>query len=206
MSERASYFDKLEDKGLITSAPRFIRNNIHYEVIMGSFAYGVTSDTSDMDVYGFCIPPKDMIFPHLRGEIQGFGKKDKKRFEQFQQHKIMDADLKNRLIDVEKKIFDQAAGGFMKWDETVLKEELDSSGFSVEIMQTTEFYNKTTVSDVKLNEWFDTGRKTSYVRYLSSDLSKTEIEKIRDILRMQLSGKIIDWRSSWLFVKAVLRL
>ena len=95
MSERASYFDKSEDKGLITSAPRFIRNNIHYEVIMGSFAYGVTSDTSDMDVYGFCIPPKDMIFPHLRGEIQGFGKKDKKRFEQFQQHKIMDADLKN---------------------------------------------------------------------------------------------------------------
>lgn len=90
MSERASYFDKLEDKGLITSAPRFIRNNIHYEVIMGSFAYGVTSDTSDMDVYGFCIPPRDMIFPHLRGEIQGFGRQKTNKFEQFQQHHILD--------------------------------------------------------------------------------------------------------------------
>lgn len=69
------------------SPPFFIWDNTHYEVIMGSFAYGVTSDTSDVDVYGFCIPPKDWIFPHLRGEIPGFGTAEK-RFEQFQQHHI----------------------------------------------------------------------------------------------------------------------
>ncbi len=38
---------------------------------MGSVAYGVSSDSSDVDVYGICMPPKDVVFPHLAGEISG---------------------------------------------------------------------------------------------------------------------------------------
>ncbi|MBI4854451.1 MAG: nucleotidyltransferase domain-containing protein [Acidobacteria bacterium] len=79
---------RLKEAGLI-NPPSFIPHNIHYETIMGSVAYGVSSDTSDMDVYGFCIPPKDMIFPHLAGEILGFGSQIK-RFEQYQEHHILD--------------------------------------------------------------------------------------------------------------------
>jgi predicted nucleotidyltransferase len=56
---------------------------------MGSIAYGVSSDKSDHDIYGFCIPPKEEVFPHLNGEIPGFGE-PKKRFEQFQQSHIDD--------------------------------------------------------------------------------------------------------------------
>jgi uncharacterized protein len=63
---------------------------------MGSNAYGV-ADTSvkdkvpDFDLYGFAIPPKDMIFPHLRGDIPGFGTPGQK-FEQWQQPHVFDAD------------------------------------------------------------------------------------------------------------------
>ena len=64
-------------------------DNVHYLTMMGSVAYGVSSDTSDTDVYGFCIPKKDMIFPHLKGEIPGFGTQVK-RFEQWQEHHIID--------------------------------------------------------------------------------------------------------------------
>ena len=56
---------------------------------MGSVAYGVSSDTSDMDVYGFAVPPKHIVFPHLAGEILGFGRQHK-RFEVFQAHHIKD--------------------------------------------------------------------------------------------------------------------
>jgi predicted nucleotidyltransferase len=81
---------------------------------MGSVAYGVSSDTSqpvsnshglentsetpeaprqtaisDIDIYGFCIPEKDMVFPHLRGEIPGFGS-HVQRFEQWQEHHVQD--------------------------------------------------------------------------------------------------------------------
>lgn len=82
--------------------PKWLPNAVVYETIMGSMAYGVSSDTSDMDVYGFCIPPKDMIFPHLTGEIPGFGQQVQ-RFEVFQQHHINDGDAlggSGRLYDL----------------------------------------------------------------------------------------------------------
>ena len=89
MSSRVQLLTK---KGL-AHPPKWLPQNIHYEVIMGSVAYGVSSDTSDMDVYGFAIPPKEDLFPHLRGEIQGFGQQ-KQRFEQYQEHHLMDKDAK----------------------------------------------------------------------------------------------------------------
>lgn len=83
----SNIFNKLVTDGAITSYPKFLASNIQSEVIMGSVAYGVSDDTSDVDVYGWCIPPKDFIFPHLRGEIDGFSTLGP-RFDQFQQHHI----------------------------------------------------------------------------------------------------------------------
>lgn len=60
-----------------------------YATYMGSVAYGVSDLGSDVDIYGFCIPPKELIFPHLGGEIPGFGAQIQ-RFEQWQQHHIKD--------------------------------------------------------------------------------------------------------------------
>lgn len=67
--------------------PSWLADNLCYETIMGSVAYGVSADTSDMDVYGICMPPKTMVFPHLAGEILGFGTQAK-RFETWQEHHV----------------------------------------------------------------------------------------------------------------------
>lgn len=68
--------------------PSWLPDNLVYETMMGSVAYGVSSDTSDTDVYGICMPPKDMVFPHLAGEIMGFGTQVK-RFETWQEHHVV---------------------------------------------------------------------------------------------------------------------
>ncbi|WP_144394980.1 nucleotidyltransferase domain-containing protein [Pleionea sediminis] len=81
---------ELSSKGLLPHAPSFLASSAQYLVIMGSVAYGVSNDTSDMDVYGFAIPPKDILFPHVRGEIPGFDAFEP-LFHQFQQHHIWDA-------------------------------------------------------------------------------------------------------------------
>ena len=60
----SSKFDYLEKKGLVADAPPFLKNSVCYEVVMGSVAYGVSNDSSDMDIYAFCIPPKDILFPY----------------------------------------------------------------------------------------------------------------------------------------------
>ena len=87
MSSKVQYLAK---KGLIRP-PDWMPTNVHYEAVMGSMAYGVSGDDSDMDVYGFAIPPKLMVFPHLAGEIDGFSIKGP-RFEVWQQHHVKDDD------------------------------------------------------------------------------------------------------------------
>ena len=81
-----STVQRLAEKGLIRP-PRWLPANTHYETLMGSVAYGVAGDTSDMDVYGFAIPPREEVFPHLAGEVPGFGR-PRPRFEQFQEHHV----------------------------------------------------------------------------------------------------------------------
>lgn len=84
----ASRVQLCKQKNLI-HPPKWLPNNIHYEVITGSTSYAVSSDTSDMDIVGFCIPPKEDVFPHLKGEIPGFGRQIQ-RFDVWQQHHITD--------------------------------------------------------------------------------------------------------------------
>ena len=73
----------------LAQIPKAVESATQYEVVVGSVMYGVSDDLSDMDINGFCIPNMDVVFPHLRGEILGFGRQ-KKRFEQFQKHHIGD--------------------------------------------------------------------------------------------------------------------
>lgn len=86
----ASKTNELNSKHLLPSCPKFLPNSVQYEVVMGSVAYGVSNDQSDCDVYGFAIPPRDHLFPHLNGFVLGFDELPE-TFQQFQQHKIIDA-------------------------------------------------------------------------------------------------------------------
>ena len=61
--------------------------------LMGSIAYGVSSDSSDNDVYGCCIPKKEVVFPHTSGYIQGFDSQIPK-FEQWTKHHVLEKDHK----------------------------------------------------------------------------------------------------------------
>jgi predicted nucleotidyltransferase len=97
-----SITQKLEKKGLI-SPPRWLATNVQYEALIGSVAYGASSDTSDMDIYGWTIPTKQIVFPHLAGVIPGFGNQGEK-FDQFQRHGIVSEDElggKGRQYDIQ---------------------------------------------------------------------------------------------------------
>src|SRR5262245_7589961 len=86
----ASTLQHLTDRGLVRP-PQWLPGNVQYETIMGSIAFGVSSDTSDIDIYGWAIPRKDELFPHLRGEVPGFGT-PRTPFEQFEAHHVHDPD------------------------------------------------------------------------------------------------------------------
>jgi predicted nucleotidyltransferase len=77
----------------VAHPPKWLHSGLSYLTVMGSMAYGCNEDDSDLDVYGFCVPPKDDVFPHLRGEVPGFGRQTK-RFEQYQEHHLVDPDAR----------------------------------------------------------------------------------------------------------------
>ncbi len=85
----SSIVKKLKEKNLI-SPPAWLPNQTIYEVYMGSIAYGIKSEDSDIDIYGAAIPPKDLLFPYApaTGNIYGFGTKPQ-TFDQYQQHHIL---------------------------------------------------------------------------------------------------------------------
>lgn len=78
-----SYVKRLNDKGLLVTPPPQVHKQLHYEVIMGSFAYGVSSDASDTDIYGFCVPAKNVIFPHTNPNYIHLFDRVPKNFEQW---------------------------------------------------------------------------------------------------------------------------
>lgn len=85
----SSTFEMLIGKGLIPDYPSHMKNNVQYEVMMGSTAYGVSDNMSDIDIYGFSMPPKTILFPYHYGYLYGFGNSPE-AFNQFQKHHIMD--------------------------------------------------------------------------------------------------------------------
>lgn len=85
-----SVITQLSERGLV-KPPKFVTPHVHYESEVGSVAYGVSQQSSDIDIYGFCVPPKAMVFPHLAGDIPGFGRQ-KQRFDQYQKHGIQDTE------------------------------------------------------------------------------------------------------------------
>jgi predicted nucleotidyltransferase len=89
---------KLQKAGVI-SPPHWLADNTQYLTIMGSESYGCSSGSSDIDLYGFCIPPRNVVFPHLAGEVLGFGRQVQ-RFEQFQQHHIREKDGDAKEYDI----------------------------------------------------------------------------------------------------------
>src|SRR3972149_982243 len=77
-------------KGLILP-PSWIADNTMYLTITGSESFGVSSGDSDKDVSGFCIPPRNLVFCHLDGQIPGFGAQTQ-RFGSWQKHRVKDED------------------------------------------------------------------------------------------------------------------
>ena len=100
---------RLKNYGLI-KPPEWLIQNIQYLCIMGSVAYGVSDSKSDMDVYGYCIPPVKYIFPHADGLIYGFD--EIKGFDQWQKHHVIDKDA--------RKEYDFSIYGIIKYFKLIM--------------------------------------------------------------------------------------
>jgi predicted nucleotidyltransferase len=110
--------NKLIEQKFVTDSPKWLSDNVIYETLVGSQAYGVSTSDSDIDIYSVCIPTKNYLFPYTNtGYIYGFGKQPP-AFDQYIKHGIVckdDLGGKGRVYDVTVfnivKAFDLWMGG-----------------------------------------------------------------------------------------------
>lgn len=81
---------ELVKQGLLKIEQKFVYQEIQYLAYTGSRSYGSSTNDSDYDLMGICIPPKEYLFPHLRGEIAGFDGYKGPQFHEFISSKILD--------------------------------------------------------------------------------------------------------------------
>lgn len=78
---------KLVERNLV-HPPKWLPDNTQFLGYAGSAAYGVSGDTSDMDCFGFVIPPREIVFPFTDGgHIYGFGRQQE-RFRVWSEHHV----------------------------------------------------------------------------------------------------------------------
>lgn len=71
--------------------PEWLPSNIHFLTDAGSYAYGTQNENSDRDIFGFCTPKLEVIFPQRVGWIKGFGG-EPENFERWSESHILDDD------------------------------------------------------------------------------------------------------------------
>jgi hypothetical protein len=182
--------------------PEFDEGEVRFDLILGRNSLSKKeSNTVYLEQIGLLLK-KDgylLLAESIPSEAQ--------RLSAFMAESALGKRLFEKVKEIENKIYSFGKTDSQGWNETVLNSELKLSGFQIEDQQKTVFFNKTMITKTKLLEWFAKGSKgnKSYADYLAEELSKDEVEKIKQHLLNVLAGKVVRWKSSWLFVKANLK-
>jgi uncharacterized protein len=101
---------QLVNAGLCKPEFDFIPDNLCLLSIGGSRAYNTANENSDVDLWGICIPPDEVIFPYEHGHIYGLGKKPIE-YGNWQKHHVFEHEVEYdiniynivRLIDLARQ-------------------------------------------------------------------------------------------------------
>ncbi len=129
------------------------------------------------------------------------------RLSEFIPQNRLDSDLTRRILEAEDHIYLDPENDRTNWNSETMLEWVDNAGFHIKKHTRTQFLNEVLISSRKLDEWFSVnkGKKTSYADQLHQNLSQAEIDRIRAILTAELAGKVVQWKTTWLFFKARLK-
>lgn len=101
--------------------PPFVKGSIQYEVITGSESYGCadTASLSDKDVVAWCMPPREILFPHLTGAVAGFGRQPPS-FNTFQQHHMVRPKGASGSAEGDRMVYDVCVYNVVKYFHLIM--------------------------------------------------------------------------------------
>ena len=115
------------------------------------------------------------------------------------------AHLRKKLVETEATIYADVDNPQTNWQGETLLSWVRSAGFHIEKHTQTRFLNDVLISPQKMDSWFvlDKPDRASYADQLREGLTLAEIESVRKVLFSELAGKVVSWKTTWLFFKAV---
>jgi len=130
---------------------------------------------------------------------------DGQRLSEYLAEHRLDADLRKRLLVAEAGIYLDSNNTLTNWSSESLLEVVRLAGFRIEKQTQTRFLNEVLISAKKIEDWFtlNKGDKASYADQLQKGLTLPEIEKVKGLLTNELAGKMVQWKTTWLFFKAI---
>jgi putative ATPase len=122
-------------------------------------------------------------------------------------------DVRDRLIEAEEQIYSAPDDPLVNWDVSTLRSAVESAGFrEVSVHKETQEV-ETLISSATLDRWFSTadrasGRaagtgnhsRPSYAQHLLRRLTPGELAEVEGLVRQELSGQTVPWRSRLAFV------
>lgn len=105
-------------------------------------------------------------------------------------------EILEKIRDIETKLYFCKGYNRTKEIETALK-NLSFSSISVIVKTIGE---KRTILPTQLNKWLSPEVKNSYGSLINEELGESTLELIKSKLNSALSGKVIEWEKSWIFI------
>ncbi len=176
-----------------------IQEKIKFDAIVGKNSFSKTTDVpSQLQQFSQITAPGGNLVLVESIPFEG------QRLSDYLPENSLSQTLLKRVLKAELRIYDVKTNDRQQLDAATLSGMLSEAGFKSVFSKQTDFYNKTIISKKRIFGWFsfeETSRKT-YAQYLSEELSDGEIEEVKTVLMNVLSGRVVEWKSSWLFVKA----
>ncbi len=172
---------------------------IKFDVVIGRNSLSLYTDkTSVLKRIRFLLDKEGTLA--LAENIPALGQ----RLSEFLPPDALSQTLVERLLAAEGEIYHDKSNLMVNWDERTLLRSIEDAGFRIQNQTKSQLQNKTLVSLKKIDEWFalENSSKRSYAQYLQESLTFEEIQFVKKILQKELSGNVVQWKTTCLFVKA----
>jgi len=176
------------------------KQGIHFDQIMG--INGLALDQPKSDIL------KQVRSVSHGGTILAFAESIPvlgQRLSEYLPENQLDSSIVERVLETESGIYGDQENNKVNWNDQTLLENLEVHGFKIQQQSKKELTNELLISEKKLEEWFSlsTFEKPTFAMHLKSNLDNREIELVKQALKTAIVRKIVPWKTTWLFIKAV---
>lgn len=178
----------------------FSQQNIQFDAIIGRNCCGGYQDKQAMleQVYRVILKKGCLV---MAENLPVYGQ----RLSEYLPENRLSTSLRKKILAAEDQIYLDQTNLKTSWNDQTLLENIKSAGFKIEKQLITEFKNETLIAPSRFKKWFsmENNNQQSYANYLKKELTTGEIDLVMKLLKNEMEGNVIQWKTTWIFVKAI---